>query len=91
MDLKTYLDQPGHTQSALAEKLSNTPLAEGVKPMKATQGLVSHWYLGHLVPTAERAIQLELATDGAVSRHEVRPDLFQPPPAPKKRRTGARA
>ena len=79
MDLKTYLDQPGKTQAALAEALSKTALAEDRKPIKATQGLVSQWYLGKLTPTAERAIQLELATGGEISRYEVRPDLFRVP------------
>lgn len=74
MDLKTYLDQPGKTQQALV----NAMCACG---KKITQGTVSQWYLGELRITAERAVQIEEATEGAVSRHELRPDLYPKPPA----------
>lgn len=80
MDLKTYLDQPGHTQAALAEAIAKTPGPKG-----CTQGLVSQWSLGHLRVTAERAVQIEEATDGAITRHELRPDLYPKPPAAKGR------
>ena len=69
MDLKTYLDQEGQTQQALADAMS----ACG---KKITQGMISQWYLGELEVTAERAVQIEKATKGSVSRHELRPDLW---------------
>lgn len=76
MDLKTYLDQPEQTQEGLAEKIRGLG-------HKCTQGTVSQWYLGELRITAERAVQIEEATDGAVARHELRPDLFEAPKAPR--------
>lgn len=81
MDLKTYLDQPGQTQEKLAEKIRNLGYP-------CTQGTVSQWYLGDLTITAERAVQIEKATEGAIQRHELRPDLFEPP---KVSRTRSRA
>jgi len=66
MTLAEYLQQPGRTQAALAA-------AVGV-----TQGRVSHWLAGASIP-AERAKAIEIATNGAVKRHELRPDIFDPP------------
>lgn len=40
---------------------------------------VSHWRAGRNAISAERAKQIELATNGAVTRHELRPDIFDPP------------
>jgi DNA-binding transcriptional regulator YdaS (Cro superfamily) len=65
MDLKTYLALPENTQEALAAKL-NPP---------ATQGAVSQWLKAGRVPS-ERVLQVEAATDGQVTRHEMRPDLY---------------
>lgn len=33
---------------------------------------------------AERCIAIETATDGAVTRHDLRPDVFGPPPSKRK-------
>lgn len=41
-----------------------------------TQGLVSQWELGTTVIPAERCVQIEQVTHGAVTRKELRPDLF---------------
>lgn len=46
-----------------------------------SQSLISHWMTGRKQVTAERAKQIEEATFGAVRRHELRPDVFDPPPA----------
>ncbi|MBN6743555.1 helix-turn-helix domain-containing protein [Acidithiobacillus sp. MC2.1] len=43
-----------------------------------TPGLVSQWITGRTVITAERAAQIELSTNGAVTRAELRPDIFGP-------------
>ncbi len=71
MNLREWLDQPGNTQTKLAEKIG------------VTQGLVSQWlnWLEGRTDNAcrllaERAIEIELATEGAVTRQELRPDLF---------------
>lgn len=62
MDLRTYLDRT--RQADFAEKLG------------VTQSLISQWLQGHVRITAERAVQIEKATGGLVSRSELRPDLF---------------
>ena len=41
-----------------------------------SQGLIWQWINGRQKVTAERAIQIERATDGAINRHDLRPDLF---------------
>lgn len=67
MHLVEYLKQPGVTQKALAERLG------------VSQGLISQWVNGSQVIMAERAKAIEEATAGAVTRHELRPDLFDAP------------
>lgn len=62
MDLKTYTSI--HSQRRLAEKL-------GVH-----FSLVSQWLSGVTNITPERAMQIETATNGAVSRSELRPDIW---------------
>jgi len=61
MNLRKYLETS--TQTELAEKLG------------VSQGLVSQWVNGATIP-AERAIAIEIATDGDVTRSELRPDLW---------------
>lgn len=41
-----------------------------------SQSLVTHWLNGRKAITAERALQIEQATGGAVKRAELRPDLW---------------
>lgn len=57
--------------TALAEKL-------GVR-----QSVVSNWRTRGVSPRvpAERCIAIEQATKGAVTRHDLRPDVFGPAPA----------
>lgn len=69
MDLRTYLSKTKTTQLALAIRLDRT------------QGAVSQW-LRKRVP-AELVLQIERATDGQVTRQELRPDLY-PAEKPKK-------
>jgi transcriptional regulator with XRE-family HTH domain len=72
MNLSDYLSQPGITQSKLATSLG------------VSQGLVHQWASGKTRITAERAIAIEAATDGLVTKYDLRPDIFgapqQPPP-----------
>jgi DNA-binding transcriptional regulator YdaS (Cro superfamily) len=42
----------------------------------ATQALISQWEAGTIVITAERCVQIEQVTSGAVTRKELRADLF---------------
>jgi len=46
---------------------------------KCRQGHVWKWLNRCKSLPAERAIQIERATNGRVTRHELRPDLFGPP------------
>ena len=48
-----------------------------------TQPSVSNWKSRGVPPI--RARDIEVATRGAVTRHDLRPDLFDPPPRRKKR------
>ncbi len=62
MDLKQYFEETGDTQEKLADRL------------KITQGAVSQW-LKNRVP-AERVLDVERETDGKVSPHAMRPDIY---------------
>jgi len=64
-------------QSALGRKA--TPHA--VSGKKLTQGMVWKWLnqAKELVPSPEWVIPIELATDGEVTRYELRPDLYPAP------------
>lgn len=68
MNLREYVQQKG--QTGIAELLG------------VSQGLVSQWLSGKTKITAERAVQIEEATGREVTRQDLRPDLFGPPPAP---------
>lgn len=58
-------------QSALARQLS------------ISQGLVWQWLNGKQAVTAERCVAIESATEGAITRHDLRPDVFGPTPYTK--------
>jgi len=63
MDLKTYLDQPGTTASQLAAALQVSTVVISLWRTKARQ-----------VP-ADRCIEIERATGGAVRCEALRPDV----------------
>jgi transcriptional regulator with XRE-family HTH domain len=73
----------------LTDYLQTTTQAEFAKRLGVTQGLVTHWVNGRTRITAERAVQIEQVTDGQVTRHELRPDIFgahaqaKPEPEPR--------
>jgi DNA-binding transcriptional regulator YdaS (Cro superfamily) len=69
MDLNAWLDIPGNSQTALAERMS----AIG-RPV--TQGAISQWLKKGRVP-AERVPQIAEATDYQVTEHDLRPDLYK--------------
>jgi DNA-binding transcriptional regulator YdaS (Cro superfamily) len=48
------------------------------KWLGVSQAMVHKWKSGASI-TPERAKQIEMATDGAVRRHELRPDIFDAP------------
>jgi len=64
MNMHQYLKESGLSQQEFADRLG------------VTQGNVGHWLHSRHRITAERAIQIEEATHGAVTREELRPDLF---------------
>lgn len=64
VQLRDYLSKHDVTQAELARRLDVTP------------GLIWQWLNGHRPIAAEQVIPLEVATNGHVSRHEVRPDLY---------------
>jgi DNA-binding transcriptional regulator YdaS (Cro superfamily) len=63
MQLSEYL-KTVESQTSLARRIG------------VSQGLVYQWVSGRTRITAERALQIESATEGKVSRHETRPDIF---------------
>lgn len=64
MDLKTYLTTSKKTQQQFAVALD------------VSQGLVWQWLNGVTRVTAERCLDIEKATDGQVTRYDLRPDIF---------------
>lgn len=64
MKLSTYLKKSELSQAAFA------------KLVGVTQGRVSQWLDGESIP-AERCLVIEKATKGAVSRFDLRPDLWK--------------
>jgi DNA-binding transcriptional regulator YdaS (Cro superfamily) len=78
MDIPSYRKEKGLSQAAFAALLTETGTP-------ATQGLVSQWEKGTTAIKAERAIQIDLATQGAVSRFELLPAVFGPMPVQAER------
>ena len=64
MTLAQYLQKHEITQKQFGDRLN------------VTAGLISQYISGTTRITAERALQIETATDGHVMRHELRPDLY---------------
>jgi DNA-binding transcriptional regulator YdaS (Cro superfamily) len=56
--------------------------AERIGLRRSQMSTVAMWRARKRVP-AERCIAIETATDGAVTRYDLRPDVFGPPPAVK--------
>lgn len=52
------------------------------KNLGITQGAISHWFNKNvgLVPPLEYVVEIEKATNGKVTRHELRPDFFDEEP-----------
>lgn len=49
------------------------------KKVGVSQGLVSQWLLGNKRPGWSSAKKIEAATNGIVTCHDVRPDIFPAP------------
>lgn len=63
MELSQYLQENEISQQQFADLVG------------VTQGRVSQWLGGDRVP-AERCAEIEAATNGQVTRYELRPDVF---------------
>lgn len=59
-----FAANPNVSQTAFAAKVG------------VTQGMVWQWLKGRRRISGEKVIPIETATDGAVSRYELRPDLY---------------
>jgi DNA-binding transcriptional regulator YdaS (Cro superfamily) len=64
MDLATYLKRNRVSQAQFARKVGVTP------------GAVWQWLNDEARISAEKVLPIERATDGAVTRHDLRPDLY---------------
>ena len=60
----------------LNEFLKTTSQSDLARRLGVTQPLISNWVTGKTRISAERCIEIERATDGAVTRMDLRPDLF---------------
>lgn len=67
MELADFLRQPGQTATALALR------------MGCHHSQITRWANKSRRVPAEQVIPLERATDGQVSRHDSRPDIYPPP------------
>jgi DNA-binding transcriptional regulator YdaS (Cro superfamily) len=59
----------------LNDYLKTTTQDAFAKAVGVTQSMVAQWVAGARI-TAERAVMIERATNGAITRGELRPDLF---------------
>ena len=64
MELSTYLAKISLSQSAFGSVIG------------VTQGMVSQW-CGRLIPTPEHCVSIEQATNGQVTRKDLRPDDWE--------------
>lgn len=64
MQLQQFIEKGHMTQAELARRL------------EVTSGLVWQWLNGHRRVAAEQVLPIEKATDGAVTRYDLRPDLY---------------
>ncbi|KHJ60183.1 transcriptional regulator [Burkholderia glumae] len=65
MDILTYL------------MARNTSQADFAKALGVSQGLVCQWIKKRRPVAADRCVAIERATDGAVTRRDLRPDDWQ--------------
>lgn len=64
MQLHDYLESESISQAVFAKRVG------------VTQGMVWQWLRGVRRVSAEKVLTIEEATNGKVSRHEIRPDLY---------------
>ena len=71
MNLSDYRAAAQLSQEGLASLLTEAG-------SKATQSLISHWESGVVRVPPERWAVIERLTEGRVTRHDLRPDVFGP-------------
>jgi DNA-binding transcriptional regulator YdaS (Cro superfamily) len=64
MQLQKYLEKEGISQAEFARRIDHTP------------GLVWQWLNKRRPIAAEQVLKIEKATEGKVSRYDLRPDLY---------------
>ena len=69
MLLDQYLEESSISQTEFARRVG------------VSQGMVWQWLNGRRRVAAENVLPIEEATGGAVTRHELRPDLYPVEPA----------
>lgn len=74
MNLSDYRKSAELSQGDFAKQLTEAG-------SKASQGLISQWESGAVKVPPDRWGVIEKITDGAVTRHDLRPDVFGPAPA----------
>ena len=60
----------------LNEFLKTTSQSNLARRLGVTQPLISNWVTGKTRISAERCVEIERVTEGAVMRFDLRPDLF---------------
>jgi len=70
----------------LIDYLQTTTQQELADRLGVTQGVISQWVVGRAPVPPERAVAIERATRGEVTRLELRPDVFGPLGVRRKRR-----
>ena len=65
-------------QDYLSASPSPTPQRDLARQLGVHESLISLWVTHRARIIAERAVQIEAATGGAVHRSELRPDLWPP-------------
>lgn len=62
--------------SSTESPLRNVNGSDLAKAIGVSRQIVSHWRTGRCRVPAERCRAIEKATGGAVTRHDLRPDIF---------------
>jgi len=70
MNIVEYLEKHDMSQKAFAELLT-------ARNVPVTPGLISHYVTGRVSISAERALLIQEATDGEITKEALRPDLWE--------------
>jgi len=62
----------------IADVIDRVGSSELARRLGCSKQMVSHWRVGRYKPTAEAAVEIELVTNGLITRSDLRPDLWPP-------------